>query len=185
MRRRNFYSGVIILLLLVLALTLVPRLTVKTQANIYETNTGLSTDIKQPSKKLIEYGWDVPSPAFVSANIRTMEQRPFDGIVVRLSVGPYIFRHTPYADSKFDQDRQDLKATTFTHFTDNFLIVWPSSEQSWNWLSDSDSAAAAQNLRNFARTAAAGGFKGILFYSETYAPHTLEYNTNTYAKKNM
>ncbi|HIE03634.1 MAG TPA: hypothetical protein EYP61_02620 [Candidatus Latescibacteria bacterium] len=38
----------------------------------------------RPGKKLVEYGWDVPSPAFVRRHIRKMERLPFDGIVLRL-----------------------------------------------------------------------------------------------------
>jgi hypothetical protein len=104
----------------------------------------------------------------------------FDPPWIKLSAGPYIFTHAPIADSVFTQDRDDLKATSFTRFTDNFLIVWASSEDGWNFLSESDWAAAEQNLRNFARTAAAGGFKGILFDTETYGPNTWAYNTTIY-----
>ena len=36
--------------------------------------------LAQPAtKKLIEYGWDVPAPSYVADHIREMEQRPFDG----------------------------------------------------------------------------------------------------------
>ncbi len=131
-------------------------------------------------KKLIEYGWDAPTPDFLRANIRAMEQRPFDGIVVKLNVGQLVFTHSPHTDSKFMQDQENLKATLFTNFTDNFLIVWASSEQGWNFLSESDWASAEHNLRNFARTAAAGSFKGILFDTETYGQNTWAYNTTTY-----
>lgn len=131
-------------------------------------------------KKLIEYGWDVPSPAFLPANIRAMEQRPFEGVMVRLSVGPYIFTNTAYRDAEYDQDRKDLKATHFNRFTDNFVLVWASSKPGWNWLNDADWAAAEQNIRNFARTAAAGGFKGFLFDTETYGPNTWGYSASDY-----
>ena len=30
-------------------------------------------------KKLIEYGWDVPTPSFVAQHIREMEERPSTG----------------------------------------------------------------------------------------------------------
>ena len=36
------------------------------------------------AKKLIEYGWDVPQPAYIRANIREMEKKPFDGLIFRL-----------------------------------------------------------------------------------------------------
>jgi hypothetical protein len=170
-RTRSFAAAIVLLAgtIFALAFIFVPKPTVN-----FESST------TKPSKKLIEYGWDVPSPAFLPANIRAMEQRPFDGIVVKLSVGPYIFTRAPIAESKFAQDREDLKATSFNRFTDNFLIVWASSEHGWNFLSDYDWAAAEQNVRNFARTAAAAGFKGILFDTETYGQNTWAYNTAIY-----
>ena len=35
-------------------------------------------------KKLIEYGWDVRTPAGIKGNEATIEQYPFDGTVFRL-----------------------------------------------------------------------------------------------------
>jgi len=37
-------------------------------------------------KKLIEFGWDVPTPDFVKQTFG-MEKRPFDGIVINLKGG--------------------------------------------------------------------------------------------------
>jgi hypothetical protein len=178
MRRNVLLTGIIVLFatISVLAIIFIPR-------PIKKAQIGTPTLDARLPKKLIEYGWDAPSPAFVAANIRTMEQRPFDGIVVCLSVGPRVFTHTAYADADFAQDSKDLKATAFHRFTDNFLIVWASSEQGWNWLNDSDWAAAEQNIRNFARSAAAGNFKGIFFDSETYGPNTWAYDTTLYPNK--
>jgi len=38
-------------------------------------------------KKLIEYGWDSQTPAFIAEHIREMEKRPFDGLIFRLAGG--------------------------------------------------------------------------------------------------
>ena len=46
-------------------------------------------------KKLIEYGWDCPTPFYVRQHVETMEQRPFDGIVIQnLSTSPSFFAST-------------------------------------------------------------------------------------------
>jgi hypothetical protein len=37
------------------------------------------------AKKVIEYGWDVPTPEYVRDHIRDMEKRPFDGLMMRRS----------------------------------------------------------------------------------------------------
>src|SRR5262249_13931329 len=137
--RRNAWIVVTTALCLVgiLALTNVfnpppkPRDTATAPANIATTR-----------KKLIEYGWDVPMPDFLPTNIAALEQKPFDGMVVKLNVGPIIFTHAPFAELRFEKDRENLKATTFKRFTDNFLIVWSSSDQGWNFQSDSDWASA-------------------------------------------
>src|SRR5438105_8671968 len=42
-------------------------------------------------KKLIEYGWDVPTPAQMRDEISAMEKRPFDGLIFRLSGGQNAF----------------------------------------------------------------------------------------------
>ena len=39
------------------------------------------------SKKLIQYGWGIPTPEFIRKNIRAMEKRPFDGLIFQLRGG--------------------------------------------------------------------------------------------------
>src|ERR1044071_3921248 len=38
-----------------------------------------------PTKKLIEFGWDEPDPAFMRQHIAEMEASPFDGCVYHLT----------------------------------------------------------------------------------------------------
>ena len=38
------------------------------------------------AKKLVQVGWDAPNPDFVRANIARMEERPFDGLMIKLRV---------------------------------------------------------------------------------------------------
>ncbi len=33
-------------------------------------------------KKIIEFGWDAPTPGFVKSHLADMEKRPFDGLVL-------------------------------------------------------------------------------------------------------
>src|SRR5207302_220829 len=37
-----------------------------------------------PAKKLIEFGWDEPGPAFMREHIAEMEKTPFDGCVFHI-----------------------------------------------------------------------------------------------------
>lgn len=144
----------------------------------------VSTAYAQPDtlpKKLIKFGWDTPLPDYLLANITTMEQHPFDGISIGLHVGPKVFTRSPYPDDAYAQDRADLAATTFTRFTDNFLIMWAgTAEQDWAFASDSDWAAAEANIRNFAATAVAGGMRGIALDPEPYDFSAWWYNRDRY-----
>src|SRR6476469_904122 len=138
--RERFYKAAII----ALCTTLLYVGCVSTQAN---------TQAQKLPKKLIEYGWDVPKPVFVKQNIEEMEKRPFDGIVIRFNGGKKVFLHQPYEPKEFNQDLQILKSTNFTKFTDNFVLMWATPEEGWDWFSDSDWQASEQNIRLFARIA--------------------------------
>jgi hypothetical protein len=61
-----------------------------------------------------------------------------------------------------------LKSTNFTKFTDNFVLMWATPEEGWDWFSDSDWQASEQNIRLFARIARSAGFVGIAFDPEPY-----------------
>lgn len=139
----------------------------------------------QVKKRLIELGWDSPSPAHIKANIVTMEQRPFSGTAARLSVGQNIFNKTAYPDSAFTQDRSDLATTIFTKLTDNFVSVWSASENGWSWFDDNDWAAAQANAVNFTKTAKVGNFKGLFFDPEPYGNNAWRYSADRYPTQNF
>ena len=76
----------------------------------------------RPNKKIIEFGWDMPSAAFVRDNIREMEKRPFNGLI--FAPGPRIpitWDPKPWDGSVIQLET--LKAIRFEKFTDNFLVL--------------------------------------------------------------
>jgi len=127
------------------------------------------------TKKLIEFGWDRPTPDFVRQNIAAMEQQPFDGVVVTLHAGTLVFKRKPYPDTAFERDQTDLKATRTSRLKENFLLIWATSEPDWDWFNDDDWGSAERNLRGFARSAKIGRYKGILFDTEPYEGNTWYY----------
>jgi hypothetical protein len=131
-------------------------------------STQVNTQAQKLPKKLIEYGWDVPTPVFVKQNIQKMEKQPFDGIVIKLKGGKKVFLHQPYDPQEFNQDLQSLKSTKFTKFTDNFVLMWATTDEGWDWFGDRDWEASEQNIRLFARIARSAGFVGIAFDPEPY-----------------
>ncbi len=146
---------------------------------------GSAQNMPSNTKSLIELGWDSPTPNIVRANIKTMEQRPFDGLTVSLNAGRTIFNKTAYAESAFTQDRTDLEATKFTRLSQNFISIWSAREAGWDWFDDSDWIATITNARNFAKTAKAGNFKGFVFDPEPYGTNPWSYNAQLYPNQSF
>jgi hypothetical protein len=108
------------------------------------------------TKKLIEYGWDVPNPVFVADNIREMEKRPFDGIIMRpaAKTGGSIFAGGKWNAADYQADRQAMARIKWGKFKHNFLIMYSASEM--DWFSDSDWDGILSNVRIMAQCARAG-----------------------------
>jgi hypothetical protein len=127
------------------------------------------------SKKLIEWGWDEPDPAFMRAHIEELEASPFDGIVYHLSYAtpegkPGNFSWQCWGRKAFTMDDlapalADLRATPFRRLTDNFLRfnVTPADI---GWFDDW--SAVLSNARLAAAVARRGGSKGVCFDPEPY-----------------
>jgi hypothetical protein len=148
-------------------------LIVLTLLAIYIPTTAVATRVT--AKKIIEYGWDAPTPDFFRQQIGQMEQRPFDGVILKLNAGKEVFKKTAYPSAAFTQDRRDLAATKSSRLTDNFVVMWSGMDAGWDWFNDADWSAAEKNIQNFARTAKAGGFRGIAFDSEPYTSNPWKY----------
>ncbi len=127
-------------------------------------------------KKLIEFGWDVPTPTYLKDHIKEMEQRPFDGVILRL-IGDFEGKHyeayqawakVPFAEEAIPFFVEELKAVKFDKFTDNFLLAW-STPGDTDWYSDEEFGVFVQNMRLLARVAKQAGLKGICFDNEPYS----------------
>ena len=127
-------------------------------------------------KKLIEYGWDVPDPAFIREHIREMEQRPFDGIIFRMS-GPMtpVFEQKLWDPHRFDKDYADLAAIRWRRFKHNFIMMWAASDQ--DWFNDSHWRAIEQHVRMIAKAARIGRCIGLAWDPEPYGPNPWAYTT--------
>jgi hypothetical protein len=136
-------------------------------------------------KKLIDYGWNNPSSQFVRENIVQMEKKPFSGFTLRLATGSDIFNKVAYPDADFEQDRANLKATQFSTLSDNFVVMTVRLEPGWSWFSSADWNAVESNVRNYAKTAAVGKFKGIVFDPEPYGLSPWRYSAETYGGKSF
>ena len=133
------------------------------------------------TKKLIEYGWDVPQPAFVAANLAAMEKRPFDGLIMRLAGkhGGNIFSGGKWDPKDYEADLQALRSIKWGTFRHNFIMMYSASEQ--DWFSDSDWDAVVSNVEIMARCAAAGGCS-LAFDAEPYGFNPWSYELQKQAK---
>lgn len=134
------------------------------------------------TKKLIEYGWDVPTPAYVKDHIQEMEKRPFDGVIMRLAGRGRgnIFMGGRWDPKDFERDREALAAIKWDKFRHNFLMMYAASEQ--DWFSDEDWANVLHNVRIMAECARAGGCH-LAFDAEPYGKNPWAYAEQKHAKE--
>jgi len=138
-----------------------------------------------PGKKLIEWGWDEPSPAYLRANAERMDRYGFDGVVFHAEpthdekVANFAWecwsaKRFEYAD--FAQNLTDLQAAKrqFKRLTDNFLRfnVCPGDV---DWFDDAAFAAVVANAELAGRVAREGGCRGLMFDIEMYGKPLFTY----------
>jgi hypothetical protein len=119
-------------------------------------------------KKLIEYGWDVPTPAQMRDMLAGMETRPFDGLIFRLDKGFNAFETKPLDPKLFEPDERILRDLKFTRFSHNFVLIWGSPHAEWDWFDDAQWKAVEHNARLLVRVGMAARIKGICFDPEPY-----------------
>jgi len=121
-----------------------------------------------PDKKLIEYGWDVPTPAQMRDELAAMEKRPFEGLIFRLGGGYNAFVTKPLEPAKFAEDEHILRDLRFTRFTDNFVIIWGSPPAGFDWFDEAQWEVIEANAELLVGIAQAGRVRGICFDPEPY-----------------
>ncbi len=135
-----------------------------------------------PRKKLIEYGWDVPTPAQIAENLAGMEKRPFDGLIFRLNGGHNAFVLKPLDSAAFAEDARILPRIQFTRFTDNFVLIWATPPTGFDWFDDNQWRVIEANAKLLVATAQAGHVRGICFDPEPYDFHLWDYDQQPMAK---
>ena len=122
-------------------------------------------------KKVIEWGWDEPGPAFMRANAARMDTSGFDGVIFHTDAAAvdgrvlrfdwHVWGPDAFEYSAFAQHVEDLRAAhaTFKNMTDNFMRfnVCPGTV---DWFDDKAFAVVAQNAAVAGRVSKAGGGKG-------------------------
>jgi len=117
-------------------------------------------------KKLIEYGWDSQTPAFIAEHIREMEQRPFDGLLFRLAGGTDVLDPKPWDNSKFAADLEAIPRIEWKNFTDNFVVMLAASNEDWE--DDEQWANITKHAQQMTRAARLAKCVWVAFDAEPY-----------------
>jgi hypothetical protein len=142
------------------------------------------------TKKLIEWGWDEPDTHFMRANIRQMEQFPFDGLVFHVqsskggSLTWEVWGSRHFTPGEFKHAVDDLNATTFRRFTDRFLRVNVAPGKV-DWFDDQAWATVLNNFGVAAGLARQGRCKGFMFDVEQYEGKPFDYRQQKHRDAKM
>jgi hypothetical protein len=120
------------------------------------------------SKKLLEWGFDSPTPDYLRDNIAAMQAQPFDGIVFRLRKEAHsIFQTTPLTEEELELDI--LSELQWGQYTHNFLKLWSTDpSRTFSWFDDEQWDIISSNLKLYAEVVEASRAKGIAFDVEPY-----------------
>ena len=135
------------------------------------------------SKRLIEFGWDIPDTAFLRAHISQMRQTPFDGCVFQVEYakpdgakGNFTWQawgRRAFTEAELHDAFTDLRHTRFGKFKYNFLRL-NTTPAHLDWFDDHSAVLANATLA--AQLARAGRCPGILFDIEQYDGKLFNYH---------
>jgi len=140
----------------------------------------LRADEPAPAKKLIEWGWDEPDPAFMKAHVAEMERMPFDGLVFHVpAIERRNFTWTMWGPHRFGwegfaEPLADLKSIPFRRLRHRFLRV-NVTPGNVDWFDDDAWSVVRHNMGLAARFAKEGGCTGLMFDTEQYEGDLFSY----------
>ncbi|MBI4579304.1 MAG: hypothetical protein HY718_06350 [Planctomycetes bacterium] len=144
--------------------------------------TSRPTEASAAGKKLIEFGWDEPDPAFMRAHADQLDGSPFDGCVFHVNYSrpggqSGNFTWAAWGRQAFTLEDvrpaiDDLKAAPLKRMRHNFLR-FNTTPADIDWFDDH--AAVINNARLAATIAREGGCPGLLFDIEQYNGQLFNY----------
>jgi len=134
---------------------------------------GAQTTHRLPRRKLIEFGWNSPTPTILRDCLAQIEKSPFDGTAIRLpeaAGGGHIFDVNKWATTRPEDREHEARILASlpksAQLTDNFLVIHATSTM--DWFRDADWVKAEEHLRWCARMAKAAGCRGVFWDPEPY-----------------
>jgi hypothetical protein len=140
--------------------------TIEPSANASRTT---SLHVRPIQRKIIEFGFDLPSADFIAENIEAMERRPFDGIVFR--PGPSDVRRRAFdirAWTAEDLHLGTLRKIRWRRFTDNFLHLYTASYSNMSWFNNSHWKTITANMHLYGQAVKACRCVGVAIDPEYY-----------------
>ena len=125
---------------------------------------------------LIEFGWDIPTTAFVRANIGQMDTIPFDGVAIRVmsdldctdDLGFRVFCRTKFSPGEYANAILNLRSVGARRLTHNFIMMCVIPDPADPGWFDSGWSAVAFNAGCMAKIAKQGKCEGLIFDPEPY-----------------
>jgi hypothetical protein len=126
-------------------------------------------------KKLMEYGWDMPTPAQLLAHPDHLAAAPFDGLTLRLSAGQQVFRREGLDAGALKTDLAALQSLRSPKLANSYLSILAGSGPGWDWYDDAHWATTLGSLRQIVGAARAAHLRGVTFDVEPYTLNPWEY----------
>lgn len=139
---------------------------------------------KLPKKKLIQLGWEQPSPQILKQNYQMMEaSSQFDGITICLrdTVNGFpvtdgsVFGNKEIRKEYLQKSINDLKACKLTKFKHNFLRI-NTVPGNLKWDDEKAWETVAKNMGVMAWFIKEGGLEGMCYDSESYGEPQFQWN---------
>ncbi len=138
-----------------------------------------NASIQSTSKKLIEYGWNSPTPD--TFDPKTLEASVFAGVILKVGVDDTLFGTQAVPTAGFENMQKTLLSKATKKLENSFLAVNVYTKPEWDWFNDVHWAVAEANIRNYARTAKRAGLRGLMFDMEPYSKNPWAYTTQPLA----
>lgn len=131
--------------------------------------------------RLLEYGWDMPTPPQLAQAEALLDASPFDGLTLRLSAGQQIFWQGGLDEASVLADVKILQGVRSPKLRNSYLSMYAGSGDGWDWFDDAQWATAERSARLMARAAKAAGLRGINFDMEPYQNNPWQYEAQAAA----
>lgn len=127
--------------------------------------------------KLIHYGWDNPDITSLPVVLPKLKDSVFDGLAANSKGHDQIFSAVPFHPHSFARDNAVLKILPSRALANSYLLLHAATDDKFDWSNKKHWASSLSNMRQMAKLAKAGGFKGLVFDMEPYGKSPWNYHS--------